>query len=154
VPVVIPSTDTPAISVLMVMYGGGSVAIDAVASLVEHTAQPFEVIVVDNASADDSLAVVEREVAGARVIAAERNLGFGGGNNRATQDARAPIICLLNVDARVTSGWLDPLLRVLDDEGCGSRRTGAGRCRRDAARSRRDGRPLGVHRPGRYTRFR
>jgi len=120
VPVVIPSTDAPAVSVLMVMYGGGSVAIDAVASLVQHTAQPFEVIVVDNASTDDSRAVVEREVVGARLIAAERNLGFGGGNNRAASEARAPIICMLNVDARVTPGWLDPLLPLLDDDTVGA----------------------------------
>jgi GT2 family glycosyltransferase len=120
VPVVIPETDAPAISVLMVVYGGGALAIDAVASLVEHTTQPFEVILVDNASNDDSVARIRDGVVGLELIAESRNLGFGGGNNRAAAEARAPIICLLNPDARVTAGWLDPLLELLADPQVGA----------------------------------
>ena len=114
-PVVIPETDSPAISVLMVVYGGGALAIDAVASLVEHTTHPFEVIVVDNASADDSVSKIREGIVGLTLIAEDSNLGFGGGNNRAVREARAPVVCMLNPDARVTPGWLDPLLAVLDD---------------------------------------
>lgn len=120
VPVVIPETDAPAVSVLMVVYGGGALAIDAVASLVEHTPQPFEVILVDNASNDDSVARIRDGVVGLKLIAESRNLGFGGGNNRAAAEARAPIICLLNPDARVTAGWLDPLLELLADPKVGA----------------------------------
>ena len=119
-PVVIPETDSPAISVLIVVYGGGALVIDAVASLVEHTKQPFEVIVVDNASTDDSLRVVGESIVGLTLIGQDRNLGFGGGNNRAAREARAPVICLLNPDARVTAGWLDPLLDVLEDSRVGA----------------------------------
>ncbi|MEP7115824.1 MAG: glycosyltransferase, partial [Ilumatobacteraceae bacterium] len=100
-PVVIPQTDSPAVSVLIVVYGGGELVIDAVASLVEHTNQPFEVIVVDNASRDDSVAAIREGIAGLTLIAEEKNLGFGGGNNRAAREARAPIMCMLNPDARV-----------------------------------------------------
>src|SRR4051794_4870789 len=120
VPVVIPLTDAPAVSVLMVVYGGGSVAIDAVASLVEHTKQPFEVIIVDNASPDYSIAAIRAGIAGVNLIAEDHNLGFGGGNNRAAREARAPVICMLNVDARVTPGWLEPLLRLLDQREVGA----------------------------------
>ena len=119
-PVVIPETDSPAISVLIVVYGGGALAIDAVASLVEHTSQPFEVILVDNASTDDSLRIVRQGIAGLIFISEGRNLGFGGGNNRAAREARAPVICMLNPDARVTTGWLDPLLDLLEDPQVGA----------------------------------
>ena len=98
----------------MVVYGGGALAIDAVASLIEHTTKPFEVILVDNASRDDSVSAVRAGISGLKLIAENKNLGFGGGNNRAASEARAPIICMLNPDARVTAGWLDPLLAVLD----------------------------------------
>src|SRR3954454_22092290 len=81
----IPSTDSPALSVLMVVYGGGDLAIDAVASLVEHTTEPFEVIVVDNASPDDSVAAIRSGIVGVNLITEHHNLGFGGGNNRAAQ---------------------------------------------------------------------
>ena len=116
----IPETDSPAISVLMVVYGGGAMAIDAVAALVEHTTQPFEVILVDNASKDDSVATIREGVAGLTLIAEDHNLGFGGGNNRAAREARAPVLCMLNPDARVTAGWLDPLLAALADPHVGA----------------------------------
>ncbi len=119
-PVVIPETDSPAVSVLIVVYGGGALAIDAVASLVEHTPQPFEVVLVDNASRDDSVSVVRGGIAGMKLIVEDRNLGFGGGNNRAASAARAPIVCMLNPDARVTAGWLDPLVTVLADARVGA----------------------------------
>lgn len=104
----------------MVVYGGGALAIDAVASLVEHTAQPFEVIVVDNASRDDSVVAIREGIIGLSMVAEEKNLGFGGGNNRAAREARAPIMCMLNPDARVTAGWLAPLLDVLEDPQVGA----------------------------------
>ena len=116
---VIPQTDSPALSALIVVYGGGELVIDAVASLVEHTKQPFEVIIVDNASPDDSAAAIRSGIAGANLITEDRNLGFGGGNNRAAREARGPVICMLNPDARVTAGWLDPLLELLEDPQVG-----------------------------------
>lgn len=115
VPVVIPQTESPAVSVLIVVYGGGEVVIDAVMSLVEHTEQPFEVIVVDNASPDDSVTVIRERVSGMKLLTEGKNLGFGQGNNRAAREARAPVICMLNPDATVTSGWLEPLLASLED---------------------------------------
>ncbi len=119
-PVVTPHSDAPAISVLMVVYGGGALAVDAVASLVEHTKQPFEVILVDNASPDDSASVIRKEIVGLTLISEDSNLGFGGGNNRAAREARAPVICMLNPDARVTPRWLDPLLALLEDPQVGA----------------------------------
>jgi GT2 family glycosyltransferase len=120
VPVLLPHTDAPALSVLMVVYGGGSFAIDAVASLLEHTGQPFEVILVDNASPDGSVSAIRDGITGINLITEDHNLGFGGGNNRAAREARAPVICMLNPDARVTSGWLEPLLAVLVDPEVGA----------------------------------
>jgi GT2 family glycosyltransferase len=104
----------------MVVYGGGALAIDSAASLIEHTEQPLELILVDNASRDDSVSVVRAGISGMKLIAEDKNLGFGGGNNRAAKEARAPVVCMLNPDARVTAGWLDPLLALLDDPRVGA----------------------------------
>lgn len=120
VPAVVPHADAPAVSVLIVVYGGGALVIDAVESLVEHTKQPFEVIVVDNNSRDDSVARIRDGVSGLTLIEESTNLGFGGGCNRAAQAARAPMICMLNPDARVTAGWLEPLLALATDPRVGA----------------------------------
>ena len=66
------------------------------------------------------MSAIREGIVGLTLITADHNLGFGGGNNRAAREARAPVICMLNPDARVTAGWLDPLLAVLDDPQVGA----------------------------------
>jgi GT2 family glycosyltransferase len=51
---------------------------------------------------------------GATVVASDRNLGFGVGNDLAALHARGEVLCLLNSDAIVPPGWLDGLLAGLD----------------------------------------
>lgn len=67
----------------------------------------FELIVVDNSSAGSTAPL---DATGARVIAPGRNLGFAGGANAGIAAARAPIVLLLNPDARPEPGALDALL--------------------------------------------
>ena len=114
-PVVIPHTESPAVSVLIVVYGGGEVAVDVMRSLVEHTEQPFEVIVLDNASArrlrtSDS----GRSFRGETIDRGEEPR-LRAGQQPSGARGSGPVICMLNPDARVTSGWLEPLLAALED---------------------------------------
>src|SRR5688572_4009917 len=112
-PVVVPPADEPRVSILVVLYGGAPLAVEAVAAVVEHTHVPFEVVVVDNCSPDGSFDTLSRELHGAVLVQSEANLGFGGGNNRAAELARAPVLVPLNPDTRVQAGWLEPLLARL-----------------------------------------
>lgn len=86
-----------------------------------ETPYPFEVTVVDNGSADESLAMLRREFPQARAIDAGRNRGFAGGNNLALRaildalpagaDPDHEYVLLLNTDL-----FLAPdTLRVLTD---------------------------------------
>jgi N-acetylglucosaminyl-diphospho-decaprenol L-rhamnosyltransferase len=103
------------------------------------TLQPQEIIVVDNASGDDSVAMVRAEFPGVELIANETNRGFTGGNNDGLRrvrelwstrvaarqgqlsDARSDdFVLLLNPDTEVASGALDELLGLaLADAGIG-----------------------------------
>ncbi len=69
------------------------------------------IIVVDNASSDDSVAVLRTEFAGVEVIVHPENLGFCDGYNRALAqlEGRFGAYVLLNTDVEVTAGWLGPL---------------------------------------------
>jgi GT2 family glycosyltransferase len=118
--VTLPQVDKPLVSVVMVLYGGGGVAKRAISALAENTEPCFELIVVDNASPDDSLARVEEHVDGATIIHNEVNLGFGGASNQGAQRARGRHLCFLNSDALVESGWLPPLLETLEEPGVGA----------------------------------
>src|SRR5439155_19506384 len=116
----LPQLEEPEVSVVMVLYGGGKVACRAISALAENTEPSFELILVDNASPDDSLGRVEEHVEGATVVRNETNLGFGAASNQGAQLARGRRLCLLNSDALVESGWLPPLLETLAEPGVGA----------------------------------
>jgi GT2 family glycosyltransferase len=118
--VTLPRVEEPLVSVVMVLYGGWKLAFQAIGALHANTDPAFELILVDNASPDDSLAQVERRVAGATIIRNEANLGFGGASNQGARLARGRYVCLLNSDALVEPGWLPPLLETLSEDGVGA----------------------------------
>lgn len=60
-----------------------------------------EILVVDNASSDGSVAMVRAEFPAVRLIETGRNLGFAGGNNVALRHARGRHVMLLNTDTLV-----------------------------------------------------
>jgi GT2 family glycosyltransferase len=80
------------------------------------------VVLVDNASDDDVVERVRRELPVVRVVVNERNLGFAGGCNVALRDLRSvDCVALLNNDAVVEPGWLAPLMEALgSDETLGA----------------------------------
>jgi GT2 family glycosyltransferase len=70
----------------------------------------FEVIVVDNASRDDSVQAVREQFPWVRLYAMETNLGFTGGHNHALEQRNAPHALLLNSDTIVHPGAIRRLL--------------------------------------------
>jgi GT2 family glycosyltransferase len=74
-----------------------------------------EILVVDNGSDDDSVAMVRQRFPGVRVVALESNLGFGGGANAGVRHARNDVVILLNNDMRVEPDFLPPLLEAFRD---------------------------------------
>jgi GT2 family glycosyltransferase/glycosyltransferase involved in cell wall biosynthesis len=75
-----------------------------------------EIIVVDNGSADGSAEFVRSRFPSVRLLALQKNLGFGGGSNAGFENARNDIVVLLNSDMRVDRGFLKPLLDAFTDE--------------------------------------
>jgi GT2 family glycosyltransferase/glycosyltransferase involved in cell wall biosynthesis len=75
-----------------------------------------EIIVVDNGSEDGSADFVRERFPSIKVLALERNLGFGGGSNAGFRAAQNDIVVLLNSDMRVEPDFLQPLLESFTDE--------------------------------------
>lgn len=73
----------------------------------------FEVIVVDNASADGSADMVARDFPAARLLRNPRNDGYAIGNNLGAALARGEFVLLLNSDTEVRPGALATLVRFL-----------------------------------------
>ena len=75
-----------------------------------------EIIVVDNGSEDGSAEFLRERFPSVRVLALDRNLGFGGGSNAGFRAAKNDIVVLLNSDMRVERDFLSPLLEAFTDE--------------------------------------
>ncbi|MEU6133216.1 glycosyltransferase [Saccharopolyspora sp. NPDC047091] len=119
-PVAVPRSDDPVVSVIVPVHGKWPYTRQCLRFLGGHLVSvPFEVIVVDDASPDDS-AVRLAECEGVRLVRAERNLGFIGACNLGAQHARGRHLFFLNNDAEVTESWLDLLMSTMDfDERIG-----------------------------------
>ncbi len=74
----------------------------------------MEVLVVDNASTDGSVGMLEAEFPWAQLIKSSENLGFARGNNVAIRQCRGQYIALVNPDVIVLPGCLDALADFLD----------------------------------------
>ncbi len=71
------------------------------------------VIVADNASTDDSVALLARDFPTVELLLLERNFGFCEGYNQALAQVESPYFVLLNSDVAVAAGWLRPLRALL-----------------------------------------
>ena len=104
----------PRVSVLVVSYNAREHVLACLASLAAHVPIPHEVVVVDNASADGTVAALRERFPAAAVVANEANVGFSRANNQALRNARAPYVLVLNGDAQVRPGCVEALAAVLD----------------------------------------
>lgn len=113
-------TPAPRAAIVIVNYNGAGFVSEAVRSALDQTArraapERVPVVVVDNASTDDSLAVLARFGGDIVLVASQTNTGFSGGNNLAF--ARVPdaeTYALLNPDAVADPDWLEQLLEAAD----------------------------------------
>jgi GT2 family glycosyltransferase len=92
-------------------------------SVLTNTRYPsYEVLVVDNGSKDgtsDYLQVVSRRIPNVRTLFNDRNVGFAAANNQALAEARGDCLVLLNNDTLTPPGWLQGLLRSLEEPKVG-----------------------------------
>ena len=109
------------LSIIFVNWNAGALLSQAVDTVVaHHPSVEYEIVVVDNASTDDSIAQLRSGTGGKkleqqgrlRIIQNSENRGFGRANNQAFQLTQTPLVFLLNPDAEITKGTLDHLIRT------------------------------------------
>ena len=97
--------------VLVVNWNAGPLLGRCLESLATQSRPPDRIIVVDNASSDDSLGLAAPYLGGAEVIRLNENVGFARANNLAARAAgEADALVLLNPDAFPEPGWLAALV--------------------------------------------
>jgi hypothetical protein len=80
--------------------------------LLQEVNEPFEVLLVDNGSTDDSAQYVRKRFPQVRVIELGKNYGFAEGNNRGAAYAQGEYLIFVNNDTIAENGWLKNLLKA------------------------------------------
>lgn len=97
---------TPRLSVVIPAYNAARYIAQALASVFsQQNAPPFEVIVVDDGSRDETAIIVERDFPHARLVR-KLNGGPGSARNRGVEEARGEVIVFLDADDKMLDGRL------------------------------------------------
>lgn len=101
------------ISVVVPTWNGAALLGECLEALEAQTTRDFEVLVVDNGSTDDSLALVAAHFPWVQRIDLPENRGFSVAVNAGIARARGDVVALLNNDTRADPRWVETLARVL-----------------------------------------
>lgn len=103
------------VSIIIVSYNTADLLRQCIRSIQEKTTQvTYEIIIVDNASADHSAEMVRQEFPEIKLIASDQNLGFGAGNNAALPLVEGEYIFYLNPDTILLNDAVSILKKYLE----------------------------------------
>jgi GT2 family glycosyltransferase len=108
----------PKVGVVIVTHNRKQVLENCLTSVLESTYENYVIIVIDNASTDNSFQMVSRDFPSVKAIRSELNLGYTGGNNLgityALQNEKCNYLLILNDDTVVTQNLINNLLNSIE----------------------------------------
>lgn len=111
---VLPKYKDPIVSIVIPVYNQFPLTYHCIASLILHAGEiPFEVIVVDDCS-DDETVEIESIVENVKLVRSDVNQRFLLSAEAGAAESSGEFVLFLNNDTEVTSGWLSALHDVFD----------------------------------------
>ncbi|MDY7542784.1 MULTISPECIES: glycosyltransferase [unclassified Cryobacterium] len=112
-----PNQQQGVVSVILVNFRGTDDTIEAIRQLgeLDWPAERLEIIVVENASGDDSLARLRSAVPQVTLVESKKNLGFAGGCNLGVRQSSGEFVAFLNNDAKPDPGWIRAAVARFDE---------------------------------------
>jgi GT2 family glycosyltransferase len=105
---------SPTIAIVILNWNGRSFLEQFLPAVLATRGVQHEVIVVDNASTDDSVSFLTNTYPAIRLIRFSQNFGFAKGYNEALKQVQADYYAILNSDVEVTPDWLVPMTALLE----------------------------------------
>lgn len=112
VELILPRADDPELSIVLVVYNRAEFTLRCLSSLMKNAPSLSEIIVVDNASQDETGDLLD-QVQGARIIRNEENRHYIMGANQGAEAARGQYLLFLNNDSEVLTGSIESALDTL-----------------------------------------
>ena len=103
------------IAVVILNWNGAKLLEQFLPSVVAYSDEA-NIYVADNASTDNSIAVIKEQFPSVKIIQNEGNFGFAMGYNVALQTIVEPYYALVNSDIEVTENWLSPIIELFDSQ--------------------------------------
>lgn len=106
----------PEVYIVILNFNSGEDTVNCVKSLEKLKYENFKIIIVDNASKDNSLEIIRDKCIFDKLIISEENLGYANGNNLGIKYAlqmRAEYICILNNDIEAEADFLNILMEYM-----------------------------------------
>ena len=101
----------PLVSVIVLNFNAKEFLVNCIDSIFDSNYQNFEVILVDNASSDQTYQICKEKHPKINLIINEKNLGYCGGNNVGIKKAKGEFIIILNPDTVVDPNWITEFLK-------------------------------------------
>ncbi|HLC05306.1 MAG TPA: glycosyltransferase [Anaerolineales bacterium] len=108
-----PRAQNPRVSIVVCVHNKAELTYQCLESIRQHTEPDFEMIVVDDASTDQTRDLLAR-LEDATVHRNQANQEFVQANNTGARGARGEYLLFLNNDVRVTPGWLESLVGTME----------------------------------------
>jgi len=103
-------------SIIIINYKTPQLTSECIRGLFKVVPSNTEIIVVDNASGDDSLDILKSNFRNTiKLIPSEINLGFAGGNNLGTKSATGEYLIFLNSDTIIESDFIATCIKILEE---------------------------------------
>lgn len=102
------------LAIVILNWNGAEMLKKYLPSVLQYSKDEAVVYVADNASTDNSIALLKEQFPEVKLIILEKNWGFAEGYNKALAQVDAEYYLLLNSDIEVTPGWLTPMIAFMD----------------------------------------
>ncbi len=108
--------DKEKVAVAILNYNGKHWLEKFLPNVLAHSCSHAQVYVIDNASTDDSVDLLNRSFPDVRQILNTENEGYTGGYNAGMAQLDEEIVVLLNSDVEVSENWLQPIVDAFEDD--------------------------------------
>jgi GT2 family glycosyltransferase len=106
----------PSVAVVILNWNGKRYLEKFLPSVMSGTYANYKVVVADNASTDNSIDFLKSHFPQVEIIMNPSNEGFAKGYNTALQQVKADYYVLLNSDVEVNSGWIEPVIELMESD--------------------------------------
>jgi GT2 family glycosyltransferase len=107
---------TPFVSIVILNWNGRHFLQQFLPSVLASTWSDKEIVVIDNASTDDSIGFLQQQFPSVKIIQNSGNFGYTKGYNEGLKQLSADYFVLLNSDVEVMPGWIEPVIQLMESE--------------------------------------